>query len=177
MTRNLFIITSLLAFICTNMAFASSQTSTQAKTSLPAYSVIYDPARDPFADGHAAIKLAKQTNRRVLIELGGDWCKWCHVMDRFFEDNPDIKARLHETFVMLKINVSDANGNEKFLASFPKPLGYPHMYIAEKNGNLLKSKDTADFLVNGHYSREAFLAFFDRWQIKPADKKLDIAGQ
>jgi len=130
---------------------------------LPEYSIHYDPQRDPYQDGRDAIKLADATNRRVLIEVGGDWCKWCHVLDRFLEQNADIKQKMHQTFVMLKVNVSDANENNQFLAAFPKPLGYPHMYIAENNGNILLSKDTADFLSNGKYSRQQFLDFFSQW--------------
>jgi len=131
---------------------------------LPQYSVKYDPQRDPFKDGIAAIKLATETQRRILIEVGGEWCKWCNILDGFLDKNPDIKSRLHETFVMLKINVSDENDNSEFLKAFPKPLGYPHMYVTEKNGSVLWSKDTADFLVNGKYSRDRFNAFFDRWK-------------
>lgn len=140
--------------------------SVQADGSLPAYSQKYDPARDPFKDGISAIKLAQASNRRVLIEVGGEWCKWCHVLDNFLADNPDIKQRLHATFVMLKVNVSDANDNQPFMKNFPKTLGYPHMYVTEKNGDFLRSKDTADFLVNGKYSRKQFTKFFDRWEIK-----------
>ena len=138
--------------------------------SLPEYSRIYDPARDAFQDGHAAIKLAKETRRRILIEVGGDWCKWCHILDEFLNSNPEIKAELHQKFVMLKINVSDENSNEKFLRAFPKPLGYPHMYVTENNGNIVLSKDTADFLVNGKYSRQRFLDFFQRWATKEVNK-------
>ena len=138
----------------------------QASNALPEYSVHYDPARDPFKDGADAIKLATETQRRILIEVGGNWCKWCHILDTFLDKNPDIKQRLHNTFVMLKINVSDANDNNQFLSAFPKPLGYPHMYITELNGSILHSKDTADFLVKGEYSRQQFSQFFDRWEIK-----------
>lgn len=134
--------------------------------SLPEYSLHYDPQRDPYQDGRDAIKLAEASHRRVLIEVGGDWCTWCHVLDRFLDQNPDIKQTLHQTFVMLKVNVSDANDNSKFLAAFPKPLGYPHLYIAENNGNILLSKDTADFLSNGKYSRQHFLDFFSQWAAK-----------
>jgi len=137
----------------------------QATNLLPEYSLKYDPLRDPFKDGAEAIKLAKQTNRRVLIEVGGEWCKWCHILDDFLDKNPDIKDRLHKTFVMLKVNVSDANNNHSFLKAFPKPLGYPHMYVTEKNGDILWSKDTADFLIKGQYSRQQFNQFFDRWAI------------
>ena len=133
---------------------------------LPVYSTTYDPKRDAFKDGTAAVELATKTNRRILIELGGDWCSWCHKMDAFFDKNPDLKQKLHETFVMLKVNVNSENDNAEFLKSFPKASGYPHMYVSEYNGSVLWSKDTADFVKNGQYSREAFVSFFDRWHIK-----------
>lgn len=143
-----------------NIAFANKPVD---HLQLPAFSINYDPERDAFKDGRAAIELAKSTQRHVLIEVGGDWCKWCHVLDRFLEQNPDIRTRLHETFVILKVNVSDANDNAAFLAAFPRPLGYPHMYVADKNGSILLSKDTADFLSQGQYSRQRFHEFFEQW--------------
>lgn len=132
---------------------------------LPEYSLKYDPKRNAFQDGRDAIKLAKETNRRILIEVGGDWCKWCHILDRFLNKNPDIKKQLHQTFVFLKVNVSDENYNDEFLKVFPQPLGYPHMYVTERNGNLLLSKDTADFFINRKYSVKKFKSFFKYWSL------------
>lgn len=160
-----------LLFLILFIFATPSHAALQSANELPEYSTQYDPARDPFEDGRNAIKLASETNRRVLIELGGDWCKWCHVLDRFLDSNPDIKQRLHDTFVMLKVNVSDANGNDEFLKAFPKPLGYPHMYVTEKNGKVLWSKDTAEFLVKGSYSRERFTEFFNQWAINNKPEK------
>ena len=130
---------------------------------LPVYSEGYDPARDPFADGSAALQLAKDTQRKVLIEVGGDWCSWCHVLDRFLNEHPALRIRLHQTFVLLKVNVDQANGNSEFLAVFPRPLGYPHMYITNIDGTILFSQDTAEFLQDGKYSEQRFRAFLDRW--------------
>ena len=138
---------------------------------LPAYSRHYDPARDPFADGRAAIELAKKTQRRILIEVGGNWCKWCHVLDKFIKNDAEIEQALYQTFVVLKVNVSDENSNEKFLAAFPKNLGYPHMYVADMDGKVLHSQDTAAFLVNLKYSKVKFLAFLKRWKFKENEKK------
>ena len=161
------LIICLLVIPVSHAVAAETSSDVLSPGDLPPYSTRYDPQRDPYADGHAAIALAQKTGRRILIELGGDWCRWCHVMDDFFARNPDVLARLHQTFVILKINVSDANDNAKFLASFPRPLGYPHMYIAEPDGKLVKSKDTAEFLENGRYSRQRFMAFFKKWTLKP----------
>ncbi|TNG02386.1 MAG: DUF255 domain-containing protein [Gammaproteobacteria bacterium] len=133
---------------------------------LPDYSIGYDASRNPNADGRAALKLAKETNRRVLIEVGGDWCSWCHILDRFIRDHPTVQSRLHETFVVLKVNVSDANDNASFMASLPPTLGYPHMYVADMDGSILHSQDTAEFIQNKHYSEQRILAFLDRWQLK-----------
>ncbi|MCW8964372.1 MAG: thioredoxin family protein [Gammaproteobacteria bacterium] len=131
---------------------------------LPEYSRAYDVNRNPNADGRAALKLAKETSRKILLEVGGDWCSWCHVLDRFIKDHPELEARLHETFVVLKVNVSDANDNAEFMASLPPALGYPHMYIIGDNGTVLHSQDTAEFLEKKKYSEQRFLAFLERWK-------------
>ena len=135
------------------------------------YSTQYDSKRDPFADGRAAIALATKTNRRILIEVGGDWCKWCHILDKFIQSDVEIKEALERTFVVLKVNVSDENSNEKFLSAFPKALGYPHMYITESDGRVVHSQDTAKFLVNLKYSKRKFLAFLKDWEI---DKDAEV---
>jgi len=160
-TLQLFIASICLLILPLNISAALTDTHL-----LPKYSTHYDIRQDAFKDGAAAVKLATSTNRRILIELGGDWCTWCKKMDVFFDANPDIKQKLHATFVMLKINVSDENDNADFLKPFPKPLGYPHMYVSEYNGSVLWSQDTAEFLKDGQYTREAFLEFFKRWNIK-----------
>ena len=135
-----------------------------ASADLPPYSRAYDPARNPSADGQAALQLARQTGRRVLIEVGGDWCSWCHVLDRFLVENPTLRDKLYRHFVVLKVNVSDENDNEEFMAGLPKPLGYPHLYVSDSDGRILYSKDTAELLENGRYSTKRFNDFIDKWK-------------
>ena len=141
---------------------------------LPLYSKVYDAKRDPFKDAAAAIKLAGETNRNVLIEIGGDWCTWCHKIDAFLEKNPDIYNELHSSFVLLKINVSDENENAKFMAGLPKVLGYPHMYVSTGQGKVILSKDTAEFLDSSgvNYSRDNWLSFIN--QFKAANNKANL---
>ena len=152
-----------LMFLCLLAGFPALAST---HLDLPAYSKTYDVNRNPSADGRAALKLAKETQRKILVEVGGDWCSWCHVLDRFIKDHPTLEARLHETFVLLKVNVSDANDNAEFMASLPPALGYPHMYIIGADGIILHSQDTAEFLEKKKYSEQQFLAFLDRWKNK-----------
>jgi len=147
------------------MSFLAEASEFNKKT-LPVYSAIYDDKRDPFKDAVAAIKLANDTNRNVLIEIGGNWCTWCHKMDAFLEKNPDVYQALHKEFVILKVNVSDSNGNDDFMKGLPPVLGYPHMYVSTSTGKMVLSKDTAELQVDGKYSRNQWLSFINQW--KPA---------
>ena len=162
------IIVALLVTSSLSQAFA------EIENDLPLYSKIYDDARDPFEDAIAAITLANASKRNVLIEIGGNWCTWCHKMDAFLEKNPDIYQSLHSNFVLLKINVSDSNENDAFMKSLPPVLGYPHMYVSTSSGKMILSKDTAELLNNGNYSREQWQAFIEQWQASnnPLNNKL-----
>ena len=139
-----------------------------AASELPPYSRGYSPARDPFVDGRAALNLARQTRRRVLIELGGDWCRWCIALERFLTGNQQVSRQLHAHFVVLMVNVSDANDNAAFLAGLPPNQGYPHIFVADRDGHIIHSQDTARFLVNGRYDPQRLLAFIQRWRLPPS---------
>lgn len=134
--------------------------------SLPVYSRTYDPKRDPISDGNDALKIALDNNRKVLIEVGGSWCAWCHKLDKFIHSHPQLKKDFFSTFVLLKVNVSEENSNKEFLKVFPPAYGYPHMYVTDHQGRILESKDTADFLENKQYSVEKFYAFINQWKSK-----------
>ena len=142
----------------------SAPSMSSDKLDLPTYSTTYDAARDPYADTKAALLLARETDRKLLIEVGGDWCSWCHVLDRFLAEHDNVASRLHETFVVLKVNVSEANDNARFMATLPPAKGYPHMYITDSSGVVLHSQNTGQFIENSEYSEQQFMAFLDFWQ-------------
>jgi len=153
-----------LMFFFMLVLVVSNTSASQVYSELPVYSRVYDEHRDPYADGREALKLAEETHRKVLIEVGGDWCSWCHVLDRFIKEHPEVETRLHEIFVVLKVNINDENDNAEFMSAFPPAKGYPHMYITDSSGSILHSQDTADFRENKKYSKQRFMVFFKRWQ-------------
>lgn len=160
--KNVFLQIVICLFIL--LPVVSNLQASQLVSELPVYSQLYDVNRNPNADGRAALKLAAETNRKVLIEVGGDWCSWCHILDSFIKDHPNVESRLHEIFVVLKVNISEKNDNAEFMAAFPPANGYPHMYITNSSGSILYSQDTAGFRENKKYSEKRFMVFFDRWQ-------------
>ena len=141
----------------------------ETSSTVPEYSKSFDPTRDPFVDGENALQYARQSNRRVLIELGGDWCSYCTRLDRFIATSHVVKDMLHKNFVVLKINVSDKNDNKEFRKGLPRTFGYPHIFIADKDGSILYSKDTTQLLEKGQYSQARFIEFLRQWRTPTDD--------
>jgi thiol:disulfide interchange protein len=123
----------------------------------------FDPSRNAEQDIRDAVAEAGRTHRNVLVDVGGDWCSWCHAMDAFIEANRDVRSVLAESYVVVKVNVSPENENERALARFPAPSGYPHLYVLDGSGQLLHSQDTGELEAGRSYDHGAFVAFLRKW--------------
>ena len=123
----------------------------------------YDPKRDAETDIKEAVLEARRTGKRVLVDVGGEWCIWCHILDKFFDQNPTLLEYREQNFVMVKINYSPENKNEKFLSRYPKIPGFPHLFILDTKGKLLHSQDTSELEEGKSYNLDKFSAFLKRW--------------
>jgi thiol:disulfide interchange protein len=123
----------------------------------------YDPGRNADQDIKDAVAEAQKTGKRILLEVGGDWCQWCHIMDDYFDKNPKLAASRDSNFIMVKINFSPQNENEKTLAKYPKILGYPHLFVLDTNGTLLHSQFTGDLEQGESYNLQKFTEFLNKW--------------
>ncbi|MGD9635481.1 MAG: thioredoxin family protein [Pirellulales bacterium] len=129
------------------------------------YSVAkYDPARDPAADLAATIDQAQASGKRILLQVGGDWCSWCHRLDAFIKIQPKVAQALGENFILMKVNSSEENRNQEFLAQFPEVPAYPHWFVLDSDGKLLHSQSTAELEAGETYSQPAILMFIDQWK-------------
>jgi hypothetical protein len=100
----------------------------------------FDPARDAARDLESALALAKTQGKRVIVDVGGEWCSWCYVLDRFIAANADVRDTLDAQFVWLKINFSKQNENAGVLRRWPKVAGYPHLFVLDANGVVVLSR-------------------------------------
>jgi thioredoxin-related protein len=136
--------------------------------------VKFDPARDAAKDIEDAIAEAKVSNRRILLDVGGEWCIWCHRLDDLFESEPELNKYLHDNFVVVKINFSKENENKEVLSKYPKVAGYPHFFVLNKNGKLLHSQNTGDLEAGKGHDRDKVFKFLKEWApSKSKQKKLN----
>lgn len=123
----------------------------------------FDPSRDPVKDVADAINEAEHSGKRILLDVGGEWCKWCHYLDNFFEQNKDVADFLHKKYVVVKVNYSKENENKEFLSRYPKIPGYPHFFVLDTDGTFLFSQDTGELEAGQGHDRDKVLAFLKKW--------------
>ncbi len=170
-------LTSFIVFILlasSAIAQSSKASATKAdvateKTGAPIEREKFDPAKDPAADLAKAVEQATAENKRIILDIGGEWCVWCRYMDRFIILNPSLSALKKKNFIWVKVNMSEENENKTFLSAYPAISGYPHFFVLDEKGKLLQSQSTDVLESDKTYSLEKFTAFFKLWA--PPEKK------
>jgi thioredoxin-related protein len=158
---------SMLAFVMLTVSQILAQSNDFAKLTSEQQEK-FDPARDAQKDIQDAIVLAKKSNKRILLDVGGEWCIWCHRLDSLFIQNRDLENYLNKHYVVVKINVSKENENKIVLSKYPKVAGYPHIFVLTSYGRLLHSQDTSElefpknYPYRGHDKTKVF-AFLKKW--------------
>jgi thiol:disulfide interchange protein len=157
--------------LASKLFFSSVQPPLRGFATVPnqttdATSAKFDPHRNSFDDLSAALEEAKRTKRNILIEVGGEWCEWCHIMDEFYTKNPKLLALRDKNYVIVKADVSENHPNAKFLARFPRIDGAPHIFILAAFGKLVRSEDTSELEDGQSYSVERFKKFLENYAPK-----------
>jgi thiol:disulfide interchange protein len=124
---------------------------------------LYDPTRDAAKDIAGSLAEAKRTHRNVLLDVGGEWCSWCHIMDHFFDAHPELSALRDKNFVFVRVNFSPENENKAVLSRYPEIVGYPHLFVLDSDGKLLRDQRTNVLESGSSYDLSRFMAFLTEW--------------
>lgn len=163
-TRRFFFIFVLLLVVCApGVATAQADTSRERVEASFFTVAKYDPARDPVTDLEATVQRAQAEGKRILLDVGGEWCSWCHALDAYIQQNEAVREALQRHFLIMKVNYGKENSNQAFLSHYPEIPGYPHLYVLERDGTFLHSQGTAPLEKDLSYNEEVFLAFLKKW--------------
>lgn len=143
---------------------SSGNTPTAADiAAVAALNAQFDPARDPAADLETAKVEAQRGGKRILLDVGGEWCSWCHLLDAFMDGDSEIRRFRDAHYVWVKVNFSEENENAAFLKQFPEIKTYPHLFVLDAQGKLLHSQFTGDLEKGKGYDRAKFFRFLQDW--------------
>lgn len=129
----------------------------------------FDPQRDAARDVMTAQTLAKATGRRVLVDVGGEWCRWCRMLDRLIASQPHIKAFVDSHYVWVKVSYSPENKNSAVLSRWPKARGYPYLVVLDGDGRMLHAQGVHGLEIETEreadedYDPVQVMAFFRRY--------------
>ena len=164
-----------IVMIVVGLSLAFSQVTAQTNDTTKEVSAQrekFDPQRDPEKDLNAAVTLASKSGHRILLDIGGEWCIWCRKLDKFFQDNKDVSGFLHSNYIVVKVNWSKENKNEKFLSKYPEVKGYPHLFVLDNKGRLLHSQDTGALETGDHHDHDKVFDFLKKWATKKDSSEL-----
>ncbi|MDX9759848.1 MAG: thioredoxin family protein [Bacteroidota bacterium] len=127
---------------------------------------LYDPAADAALDLRAAMAQAAATGKHILLQIGGNWCAWCHKLDRLLHGDPRIDSLLRADYVPLRINHSKENPNEDILRRLERPdrFGFPVLLVLDSSGRLLHTQDSGLLEKDGAHDPEQVYRFLYLWR-------------
>ena len=121
------------------------------------------------ADLDAALKVAAQTRRRVLVDFGGNWCGDCKVLDANLQ-KPENAALLEANYVMVHVNVGDKGITDNFALAerygIPLQKGVPALAILEGDGALVFSQKNGEFESMRKLDPQSVNDFLRQWRPK-----------
>ncbi len=128
---------------------------------------LYPDAARASADIDAALKEAKQSHRRVIVDFGGDWCGDCKVLDLNFH-KPENVALLDKKFILVHVNVGDKGIEKNFDIAerygIPLKKGVPALAVLEADGKLLFSQKNGEFESMRKMDPQTVNDFLKKWQ-------------
>lgn len=127
---------------------------------------LYNPATDAAADIDVAVKKASAENKFVLIQGGGNWCKWCIEFARFAKADTQIDSLINSNFVWYHLNYSKENENRPLFAKYgyAQRFGFPVFIILNSKGERIHTQNSA-YLEDGNksYDKEKVMEFLQNW--------------
>ncbi|MBI1212732.1 MAG: thiol reductase thioredoxin [Alphaproteobacteria bacterium] len=133
----------------------------QLETPLP---TPYDSRVDADAAVAATIARAKASGKRVLIDLGGNWCTDCRILAAVME-LPELKAFVAEHYEVVEIDVGRMNKNMQIPARYgvTKLEGVPTVLIVEPDGKLINATNAADLADARSMNPQGIANWLARW--------------
>lgn len=136
---------------------------------------LYNPNADAEKDIAAALKIAKAQHKFVLLQGGGNWCKWCIEFAWFCKADPKIDSVINAGFVWYHLNWSKENQNKKIFEKYgyPQRFGFPVFIILNEKGERIHTQNS-EYLEDGgkSYNREKVQAFLEMWSPRALNPKM-----
>jgi len=111
-----------------------------------------------------AFARAKVSHKRVLIDMGGNWCADCRILAGVMA-LPEMKRFLGQHYEIAMVDVGRFDKNLQIPARFgvKKLVGVPTVVVAEASGKTLNVANSADLAEAREMSPQKIADWLARW--------------
>ena len=160
------VLAALLAATSAAAAPVPPKVHIQSLADLPVVTMTpYDEKANADAQVNAAFARAKKDNKRVLIDLGGNWCTDCIVLANVMA-LPEIKTFVDAHYEVVSVNVGRYDKNLQIQKRFglDKRLeGVPSLLIANPDGTLVNKGHTAALIDARSMTPQGIANWLAQW--------------
>ena len=128
----------------------------------------YDETANADAVVNGAFARARKSHKRVLIDLGGNWCGDCIILDNVMQ-LPEVKSFVDAHYEAVSVDVGRFDRNLEIPARFgiTKRLeGVPSVLIATPDGRLVNAGHTAALVDARSMTPQAIADWIAQWAAK-----------
>jgi len=125
----------------------------------------FDAQADADADVDAAIARARQSGKRVLIDLGANWCADCRILSGFME-LPEMRAFLAAHYEIVDVDVGRFNRNLQIPARYGligRLVAVPAILVVTTDGRLVNEGHVLAIEDARHMSPQALADWLAKW--------------
>ncbi len=159
---------ALPLFISGSLAAGAPKLSIATIADLPVVErAPYDENANADAAVAAAFARAKKSGKRVLIDMGGNWCGDCIVLANLMQ-LPEMKRFMAAHFEIVSVDVGRMNKNLQVpghygVADRLKSGGVPSIIIAEPDGTFVNKNDMSALEDARHMTPQATADWLAQW--------------
>lgn len=125
----------------------------------------YDVNANAAKDVDAAFARARKSHKRVLIDMGGNWCPDCLILANVMQ-LPEMKTFLKQHFEVVAVDIGRFDKNQDIPARFGikgRLPGVPAVVIAEPDGTFVNPGKISALADARHMSAQAIADWLAGW--------------
>lgn len=128
----------------------------------------YDESADPHQQLQAALATARDSDKRVLIVFGANWCEDCRALDRELTANSTAPL-VHARYVVVKVDIGHFDKNLDFAALYGKPIekGIPSVVVVTPRNEVVYQTRAGELADARHMGGHGIHDFFEELSTRP----------
>ena len=126
---------------------------------------LYPANADAKKEIEDALKIAADSNKRVMLIFGGNWCYDCHVLDQALHEG-DAGKIVSEAFLLVHVDIGEGNKNLDIVKQYETTIDYgvPTVVLLNGSGHVIYSSTKGEFEAARKMMKKDLVAFLKQWK-------------